>query len=67
MTQQYYGCPMAGFSIPAAEHRYSIALTLTHKQAYVNHWLGGGKHHNKKRQPFATLKSYLDIPREKGY
>lgn len=21
MAQRYYGCPMAGFSIPAAEHR----------------------------------------------
>lgn len=23
MAQRYYGCPMAGFSIPAAEHRYN--------------------------------------------
>lgn len=38
MAQRYYGCPMAGFSIPAAEHRYNKAHTLTYR--YINHGLG---------------------------
>ena len=24
MARKFYGCPMAGFSIPAAEHRYAV-------------------------------------------